>query len=279
MTLTAEERAVWKRPPERAGRVPVLLYHGIAPASGFESPADAQYGITREDFARQLALLAHAGYEAITIEQFRRFHAGEPADLPALPVLITFDDARADSWQGADGALERQGWTAVMFTDVGAVERGGREYVTWPELVRMRESGRWEIELHAGRGHRNIRYGEGPRDVGPFYAYRDALADETHEEWRQRAFGDLDWGEERLRRHLPGFEPRGFAPPYGNYGQLRTNDPAIPVELGAELRRRYGLVFTQEDPRPAQPGDEDVPRLQITRRMSGGDIHAWLVAA
>jgi peptidoglycan/xylan/chitin deacetylase (PgdA/CDA1 family) len=278
VTLTAEERAVWRPGPARSDRVPVLVYHGIAPASGFESPADAQFGIAPEDFARQMTLLAHAGYEAITLEQFRRFHAGEPADLPPRPILLTFDDGRADSWQGADGALARHGWTAVMFVDVGAVDRAAPEYLTWEELSRMRESGRWELELHAGRGHRNIRYGDGPRDVGPFYAYRDERGGETHEAWRRRAFGDLDWGEEQLRRHLPGFRPRAFAPPYGNYGQLGTNDPAIPVELGAELRRRYGLVFTQEDPRQARPGDEDVPRLQIIRRMTGGELHDWLAA-
>jgi peptidoglycan/xylan/chitin deacetylase (PgdA/CDA1 family) len=276
VTLSAEDRAVWRPVPARRGRVPVLLYHGIAPASGFESQADAYYGITREDFAKQMALLAHAGYEAITLEEFRRFHAGEPVDLPPRPILLTFDDARADSWQGADGTLAHHGWTAVMFADVEAIDRGAREYVTWEELARMQKSGRWEIELHAGRGHHNIRYGDGPRDVGPFYAFRDARTGETLDEWRERAFGDLDWGEQQLRRHLPGYAPRAFAPPYGNYGQLSTNDPAIPVELGTELRRRYGLVFTQEDARLARPGDEDVPRLQTTRRMSGGDLHAWL---
>ena len=45
---------------------------------------------------------------------------------------------------------------------------------------------------------------------------------------RARPARRLDWGEEQLRRHVPGYEPLAFAPPYGAYGQLATNDPAIP---------------------------------------------------
>jgi peptidoglycan/xylan/chitin deacetylase (PgdA/CDA1 family) len=276
ITLTDEERAVWTTPAPHRDRVPVLLYHGIGPAAGFADAADAAYGIERSDFARQLALLAHAGYEAITLDQFRRFHAGEPVELPAHPILLTFDDGRADSWQGADGALRDHGWSAVLFADAGRIDRGDREYVSWSELARMQESGRWEIQLHAGRGHHNIRYGPRPRDVGPFYAFRDMPGGEKHDGWRRRVLADLDWGEAQLRRHVPGYAPRAFAPPYGNYGQISTNDPAIPRVLGRELRRRYGVVFTQADPRPARPGDVDVPRLQITRRMTGGELHAWL---
>ena len=96
---------------------------------------------------------------------------------------------------------------------------------------------------------------------------------------RARPARRLDWGEEQLRRHIPGYEPLAFAPPYGAYGQLATNDPAIPSALRDELRRRYGLVFVQEHPRAAREGDTLVPRLQLTRAITGGDLHAWLATA
>jgi peptidoglycan/xylan/chitin deacetylase (PgdA/CDA1 family) len=259
--------------------VPVLLYHGVDDRSGFAVAADAYYAVTRPNFAKQMALLHHAGYRAITLAQFRRFHAGARVSLPAHPFLLTFDDGRADSWRGADRVLARYGWTATMFVDTGAVARGDREYASWDELARMQRSGRWTIQLHAGRGHHNIRFGTGARDVGPFYANRDVLHGETLGRWRERVLRDLDWGEAQLRRHVPGYRALAFAPPFGAYGQLATNDPAIPAILGPELHHRYGLVFTQQERRSARPGDRDVPRLQLDRTVSGGALHGWLATA
>jgi peptidoglycan/xylan/chitin deacetylase (PgdA/CDA1 family) len=277
--LTAEDRAIWRTAGTGRARIPVLLYHGVAERSEFGNQADAFYATAPAAFAKQMALLDHAGYSAITLEQFRRFHAGEPVDLPLHPILITFDDGRADAPRNADRVLARYGWSAVMFVDIGAVAAGGAEYASWEQLAAMQRSGRWSIQLHAGRGHHSIRYGAGERDVGPFYAYRDALHGETLADWHRRVVADLEWGETELRRHVPGYEPLAFAPPFGAYGQLDTNDPGIPRLMGRELRDRFGLVFVQEAPRPAQPGDPDVPRLQLDRTVTGGDLHHWLATA
>jgi peptidoglycan/xylan/chitin deacetylase (PgdA/CDA1 family) len=277
--LTAEDRAVWGTPTTGRDRIPVLLYHGVAERADFSNQADAFYAVAPAEFAKQMALLHHAGYSAITLKQFRRFHAGEPVDLPAHPILITFDDGRADAPRDADRVLARYGWSAVMFVDVGAVTEGAAEYATWEQLAEMQRSGRWSIQLHAGRGHHNIRYGTGKRDVGPFYAYRDALHGETLEDWHRRVVGDLEWGENELRRHVPGYGPLAFAPPFGAYGQLSTNDPEIPLLMGRELRDRFGVVFVQQDPHPARPGDPIVTRLQLDRTISGGELHNWLASA
>jgi hypothetical protein len=111
--------------------------------------------------------------------------------------------------------------------------------------------------------------------MGPFYANR-VLPSETLADWERRVVGDLDWGQATLRKHVPAYRPLSFAPPYGNFGQLANDDPAIPQRLGALLQQRYGIVFVQQPARYARPGDTVVPRLQITRKMAGGDIHAWL---
>lgn len=277
--LTAEDRAIWRTPRTGRGRIPVLLYHGVAERAEFGNQADAFYAVAPAEFAKQMALLRHAGYAAITLEQFRRFHAGEPVDLPAHPLLITFDDGRADAARNADRVLARYGWSAAMFVDVGAVTGGAAEYATWQQLAAMQRSGRWSIQLHAGRGHHNIRYGAGEREVGPFYAYRDALHGETLEDWHHRVVADLEWGESELRRHVPGYEPLAFAPPFGAYGQLDTNDPQIPRLMGRELRERFGVVLVQEDPHVARPGDAEVTRLQLDRTTTGGQLHDWLETA
>jgi|tagenome__1003787_1003787.scaffolds.fasta_scaffold20845306_1 peptidoglycan/xylan/chitin deacetylase (PgdA/CDA1 family) len=277
VTLTADDRAVWTPRPADRSEIPVLLYHGIGAPTDFADAADSAYGLDRDDFAKQMALLAHAGYETISLEQFVRFARGEHVDLPPRPLLLTFDDARADSYTGADAVLRRLGFTAVMFVDAGAVDRGAAEYLTWDRLASMQASGRWEIQLHAGRGHHNIRYGPGARDVGPFYAYR--ARGETIEAWQRRVVADLEWGERRLVEHVPGYRPLAFAPPYGNFGQAATNDRRIPGLLESWLLRRYATIFTQDRDLIARTGErEPFGRLQITRRMTGGALHAALIA-
>lgn len=278
-SLTEEDRALWRTAPSDAGEIPVLLYHGIDEREGFSNAADAFYGITPANFAKQMALLQYAGYTAITLEQFARFRAGDAVTLPEHPILITFDDGRRDAWRNADPVLAKLGWPATLFVDAGAVSAGNPEYASWSEIAAMQRSGRWSVQLHAGRGHHSIRYGTGEREVGPFYAYRDADDGETLDGWHRRVVADLEWGAAELRRQVPGYRPLAFAPPYGSYGQLDTNDPAIPSRMRRELRARFPLVFTQADPRAVRPGDGDVPRFQLDRMVTGGALRDWLASS
>src|SRR4249919_3800343 len=141
--LTAHEKEVWAPLPPDRSAVPVLLYHGIGPESDYADEADAAYGIGVDDFAEQMTMIAHAGYQTIDLRTFRRFVQGEDVDLPPRPLLLTFDDARANSWTGSDGILQRVGFKAVMFVDVGRVEDGNPEYLTWDELETVEGSDRW----------------------------------------------------------------------------------------------------------------------------------------
>jgi peptidoglycan/xylan/chitin deacetylase (PgdA/CDA1 family) len=235
--LTAEERSVWRPLPIARDRLPVLLYHGIGDPE--EYGADGGYAVARRDFAKQMALLHAGGYRTITLDQFRRFVAGEDADLPPRPLLLTFDDSLEGSLDGADEVLRDLGWTAVMFVDVGGVEAGLPGRANWDRLRAAQRSGRWEMELHAGRGHHNIAY-DAAGTTGPFYAYR-VEGRESLARWWQRVRADLGWGEQRLREEIPGYRRLAFPPPYRNFGQVASNDRRI-----------------------------------TRRRMTGGDVHAWL---
>ena len=263
--------------PDRAV-VPVLLYHGVAPVSGFSKRADADLGTDPEDFARQMALLEHAGYETITLDEFVRFIKREHVNLPPRPLLLTFDGARLDSSSGSDGILRELGFNAVLFVDVGRVEGENPEYLTWRELNILQRSGRWEVQLQSGTGHHQIRYGPAPDDVGPFYAYRGS--EEILGGWRERVFSDITWGEEQLAFRVRGYRPLAFAPPYGNYGQAATNDQRIPGELLARLLQSFEVVFTQDRSRLASPGAANpLGRMQITRDVTEGELHALLAPA
>ena len=277
VVLTPEEEQVWAPLPPDRSAIPVLLYHGIGPESDFSNAEDSSYGIDQDDFAKQMTMIAHAGYETVDLETFVRFVEGEPVDLPPRPLLLTFDDGRADSWTGADAILNELGFTSVMFVDVGRVEGGDAEYLTWEELETVQESGRWQLQLHSGEGHQQIRYGLDPDDVGPYYAYEEE--GEDIEGWRERVRSDIEWGMETLADHVPSYEPLAFAPPYGNYGQDGTNDPSIPEELLGWLTEQFDVVFTQDVNALARPeSGQPLGRIQVTRATTGGDLHASLLS-
>ena len=141
----------------------------------------------------------------------------------------------------------------------------------------MEASDRWELQLHSGEGHQQIQYGPAPEDVGPYYAYK--TEDETFDDWGVRVYGDIAEAQKTLSANIPSYQPLAFAPPYGNYGQEGTNDPRIPEALLPWLVDRFGIVFTQDRSIFATPGQEQpVGRLQVTRDLSGGELHESLVA-
>jgi hypothetical protein len=191
-------------------------------------------------------------------------------------VLLTFDDARADSWIEGDGILRKLGFNAVMFVDVGRVEDGDPEYMSWEQLDAARRSGRWELQLHSGRGHTYVRYGLAQDDVGPAYAYETPRED--FDEWRDRVFSDIKWGQEQLASHTPGYRPLAFAPPFGDYGQLGTNDHRIPGALLGWLEKRYDVILTQDRSAFAHPGAKNpLGRIDVNRSVTGGALHEMLM--
>ena len=279
VVLNANDKKIWSPLPPDGSAVPVLLYHGIGPRSDFSNDEDGDYGIEAADFAKQMTMAARAGYQTIDLQTFLRFVEGKKVALPPRPLLVTFDDARADSWTGGDGILRKLGFKAVMFVDVGRVDDGDPEYMTWEELQTAQRSGRWQLQLHSGKGHVQIHYGSGPDDYGPFYAFKEQ--GEEFEGWQKRVRSDIEWGQTTLASHIPAYRPLAFAPPYGSYGQGTegTNDSRIPPDLLGWLTNRYRAVFTQDQNARAKPGSKQpLGRIQVDRSMSGGEVYYSLLS-
>jgi peptidoglycan/xylan/chitin deacetylase (PgdA/CDA1 family) len=261
VTLSARARARWAPGPPRRSAVPVLRYDRVAAAT----------------FARQMALLDHAGYDTISVGELARFVRRRPVALPARPLLLTFDGGRLATWATADAVLAEHGFGAVLFADIGPIEEGDPSYLTYRELARLQSGGRWEVQLQAGTGNRRIRYGPAPADVGAFYAYRGAQ--EVLGGWRERVFSDVTYGEDQLAHHVPGYRPVAFAPPFGNYGQAGTNDRRIPRLLLERLQQSFALVFTQDRTGLARPGARNpLGRAIVDADTTEDDLRALLAA-
>jgi peptidoglycan/xylan/chitin deacetylase (PgdA/CDA1 family) len=98
--------------------VPILMYHSIA--SGAD-PRFARFVVPPGEFADQLGHLAAAGYEPMTALDLSRRHA--TGDLPAQPVVLTFDDAFTDFETAVLPILRQHGFPATLYVPTAYVGR------------------------------------------------------------------------------------------------------------------------------------------------------------
>ena len=268
--LTPEEKAVWAPLPPDRSAVPVLLYHGVGAPSDFANAADAQYGIDADDFAKQMTMIKHAGYQTIGLQTFVDFVRGRPVKLPPRPLLLTFDDGRADSWTGSESILKQLHFTAVMFVDVGRVSACDPEYLTWDELRAMEDGGRWTMQLHAGPdGHQYIQYGSSSDETGPYYAYKEP--GEDFSQWQDRVQVGHRGGAAGARQTDSGLQAARLRPSVRRLRPARNERQADPrrsprlahgtlrggVHAGRECVGSFGLASAAR-PHPGHPRNDAV---------------------
>jgi peptidoglycan/xylan/chitin deacetylase (PgdA/CDA1 family) len=269
--LTPSQRAAFVPPPTFRGAVPVLTYHGINPE------IDSRYTITPKQFEAQMAMLQHAGFHPISAAQYARFPGGSAKDLPSRPILITFDDGQLDSYRYADPILRRHGFRATMFVITDPVDRGNPFYLRWDEFRKLRDSGRWDLQLHAGAMHKMVPIGHGRQ--GAAYANRMWLGDrmETFAEYRRRVAADLDTGMRRLRAELGPVPADLFAYPFSADGSWQTNDPRIPAFLDQVLHARFSEVFLDGHPKhPPRTAQRNLTRYEVNTVTTVEALYGWL---
>jgi peptidoglycan/xylan/chitin deacetylase (PgdA/CDA1 family) len=239
VVLAPRMKYMWSHFPKFHDVVPVLAYHGVNTEENYLS-------VTRKRFAEQMLALKTAGFHTVTIGQYAKYVAtGSTAGLPKNPILLTFDDGRLDSFRGADQILAHYGDVATIFVVAAWPEERPGWALHWSELAKMEESGRWDVQEHAGDGHHHILVSPDGKH-GEFYAYlgwHSGTGLESFGEYKKRVTTDVEWGEEMLHEHIPGYKPLAFAVPYSNYGQRFTNDPQIPEFFLHFLHTQFPVVI------------------------------------
>lgn len=257
---SARERALWKPVPvPAAGRraVRVIAYAGV----DGDPPA-----VTRLAFARQMEMLARAGFRTISIHQYSRWRRGLPAGLPARPVLITFDGGRLDTFRAADRVLQRHGFRATVFPTLAAVARGERSYLRWRELHAMESSGRWDVQPGGFAASAPITVDASGR-AGEPYAYRRFTRSrgvESFADWQERVTRDVL--DARRTMIAQGFDPVAFSVPGGNYGQRGSNDARIASWTRSLLRSQFGVYLATGDGH----------RFEASAATTASKLYGWL---
>lgn len=131
-------------------KLPVIMYHSI-----LKDPARAgDYIISPDVLAADLDYLKAAGYETVTIQDLINYVDGL-GDLPAKPVLITFDDGHFNNYLYAYPLLKERGMRAVISVIGIQTEKftaNGQENAYWSylSLSRLQEmSDVFEIQNHS----------------------------------------------------------------------------------------------------------------------------------
>ncbi|HHT02191.1 MAG TPA: polysaccharide deacetylase family protein [Firmicutes bacterium] len=141
--------------------VPVLLYHHLAPQAESLHEHNPMV-VTCEQFTKQMHYLRDNGYQTIDLAQLQGYLQGS-AQLPAKPVMITFDDGYQSFYQYAFPVLEELDMKAVVFV-IGALapDRDGEKtaawciHLSWPQMQELAASGRVEFGNHSYDLHRQV---------------------------------------------------------------------------------------------------------------------------
>lgn len=174
----------------REVRVPILMYHHVSPLP--DKPDQIRIGLTvlPDNFEKQLQFLKSKGYEGVDFYQM--YYAITLGwELPAKPIIFTFDDAYDDVYDFAFPIMKKYGYTGTVFVPTQFIDEGRADYMDWEQLMALRKAG-WRLEPHT----------------------------KTHEEVDGRS---RDWlvyqlfGSMETLQYYLGYQPRFFAYPSGAY--------------------------------------------------------------
>ena len=107
-------------------RLPILMYHHVGPA---RPGISGEWSISPDQFEKHMRRIRRAGYETILPSDWLNW-LREGKRIPEKPVLLTFDDAYADTAEFALPILRRYGMKAAVYVVTGRVG----ETNTWDEM-------------------------------------------------------------------------------------------------------------------------------------------------
>ncbi|MDX3570452.1 polysaccharide deacetylase family protein [Streptomyces sp. ID05-47C] len=200
-------------------RIPILMYHAVAAEPNDTTRA---LSVSPEAFAEQMALIADRGLTPLTTADLAaRWRSGRP--LPALPVLITFDDGYEGVHRHALPSLAEHGFPATLFVSTGwlrgAYDTGGGldTMLDWRQVRELAAAG-VEIGGHSHTHPQLDQLGDSALRA-ELTRCRDIIADEL------------------------GALPVSFAYPYGYSSRrvrtaVRENGFAQALAVGNALARR-----------------------------------------
>jgi peptidoglycan/xylan/chitin deacetylase (PgdA/CDA1 family) len=116
------------------------MYHYLsAPPPG----ADAirrDLSVSPAQFESHLAYLRRSGYETISFIELA-YAVAQHANLPAKPIIITFDDGYRDHYENAFPLLRKYDYEATFFIFTEPIQTANVDYLSWDMVAEMHQAG------------------------------------------------------------------------------------------------------------------------------------------
>ena len=103
--------------------VPVLMYHKV------DDVAPTTYWVSTDSFRDQMFLLHDLGYETVDLDDLYN-HIQDVTELPAKPIIVTFDDAYENAYTHALPLVSEQGF-------IGVGDIGPTDYISYTDPNRQ----------------------------------------------------------------------------------------------------------------------------------------------
>jgi len=139
-TATPQPTPTWAFNPSGKVIAPILLYHHIA-----ETDVPNRYYVPPTQFEEHMKWLADNGYTTIPVTLLVEALT-KGAELPARPVVITFDDGDLDVYTNAFPIMQRYGQVGVFYLVAGW--KDAKTVVPKENISEMIAAG-WEIGSHS----------------------------------------------------------------------------------------------------------------------------------
>jgi len=130
-------------------RVPVLLYHHLAPWDIAKQKGQTSLDVDSNIFDQQMGYLKVRGYTFYFAQDLVSALLSKTS-LPGKPIVISIDDGYDDVYAYAYPILKKYGIKATLFIPTGllGVSSGANSYFTWDQLKEMVGSGLLTAENH-----------------------------------------------------------------------------------------------------------------------------------
>lgn len=253
--------ASWQALEDEFGRsCASLLYHHVGPV---RSGTYRDLTVPPERFELQIRWLARRGYAGIKPSDWLNW-IRHGRSLPKKPILLTFDDAYADTADYALPILRKYGFSAAVFV---VTERlAGTN--TWDEA-----EGRGRLQLMTAE---QIRYWA--RQGIEFGAHS-----RTHPHLTKLSVSDLAAevaGSKNDLTALLGYPPVAFAYPYGEYNDAVRD--LVQGEFDMAFSVEEGLNYLSGDPHLVRrayigPGDSLIEFALSARRGGIRRLRDWRI--
>ncbi len=148
----------WSCPtvPNNKKEVPILCYHNIKNFSAKASPNVKTYTTTPTRFAEQMKALHDNDYHTISPDELYNYLIHN-TPLPPKPIMLTFDDTRAEQFTLAVAEMNKYNFKGVFFIMTVSIGKSG--YMTKNQIKKLSQIGH-TIGLHTWDHTAVTRYNE-----------------------------------------------------------------------------------------------------------------------